>query len=63
MSDTPTVRVRRSEFIALAAGAAGLALAPRARAADYPTRPVELIVPASAGGGTDVLARAFAEAA
>ena len=29
----------------------------------YPNRPVELIVPAGAGGGTDVLARAFAEAA
>jgi len=55
--------MRRSEFIALAAGAATLGLAPRARAADYPTRPIELIVPASAGGGTDVLARAFAEAA
>lgn len=55
--------IRRSEFIALAAAAAGLGLAPRARAADYPTRPIELIVPASAGGGTDVLARAFAEAA
>ena len=55
--------IRRSDFIALAAGAAALGLAPRARAADYPTRPIELIVPASAGGGTDVLARAFAEAA
>ncbi len=29
----------------------------------YPNRPVELIVPAGAGGGTDVLARTFAEAA
>lgn len=29
----------------------------------YPNRPIELIVPAGAGGGTDVLARAFAEAA
>ena len=34
-----------------------------ALAADYPNRPVELIVAASAGGGTDVVARAFAEAA
>lgn len=29
----------------------------------YPSRPVDIIVPAGAGGGTDVLARAFAEAA
>jgi len=34
-----------------------------ARAEDFPTKPVELVVPASAGGGTDALARAFAEAA
>jgi tripartite-type tricarboxylate transporter receptor subunit TctC len=29
----------------------------------YPSRPVDIIVPAGAGGGTDELARAFAEAA
>ncbi|MDD0814672.1 tripartite tricarboxylate transporter substrate binding protein [Curvibacter sp. HBC28] len=28
----------------------------------YPNRPIEIVVPASAGGGTDVLARAFSEA-
>ncbi|CAA9236698.1 MAG: Tricarboxylate transport protein TctC [uncultured Acetobacteraceae bacterium] len=57
--------LRRSEFIALASSAAaslGLG-AGAARAADYPTRPVELAVPSSAGGGTDAVARAFAEAA
>ncbi|MDM0040825.1 tripartite tricarboxylate transporter substrate binding protein [Variovorax sp. J22G21] len=32
-------------------------------AEDYPTKPVELVVPASAGGGTDALARGFAELA
>lgn len=32
-------------------------------AADYPGRPVELVVAATAGGGTDVMARAFADAA
>lgn len=30
---------------------------------DYPSKPIELIVPASAGGGTDALARSFAEVA
>ncbi|MDR2331877.1 MAG: tripartite tricarboxylate transporter substrate binding protein [Burkholderiaceae bacterium] len=32
-------------------------------ASDYPARPVELIVSAAAGGGTDNMARAFTEAA
>lgn len=32
-------------------------------AADYPARPVELVVAATAGGGTDVMARAFADTA
>lgn len=54
--------IRRSEFIALAVAAA-LRPGAGARAADHPARPVELVVPASAGGGTDLLARAFAEAA
>jgi tripartite-type tricarboxylate transporter receptor subunit TctC len=56
--------LRRSEFIALASSAAAsLGFGGAARAADYPTRPVELVVPSSAGGGTDAVARAFAEAA
>ena len=52
----------------LGAGVAGAlpALLPSAvlaQGSGYPNRPIELIVPAGAGGGTDVLARAFAEAA
>ena len=39
-----------------------LALAP-AVASDYPNRPVEFVVPSSAGGGTDVMARNFADVA
>lgn len=31
-------------------------------AADYPSRPIEMVVPFGAGGGTDALARVFAEA-
>lgn len=30
-------------------------------AEEYPSKPIELVVPASAGGGTDALARSFAE--
>lgn len=45
------------------ASAPALLLPAIARAQDkYPARPIEVIVPASAGGGTDVLSRAFAEA-
>ncbi|WPH23255.1 tripartite tricarboxylate transporter substrate binding protein [Variovorax paradoxus] len=34
-----------------------------AGAADYPSRPIEMVVPSTAGGGTDVMARLFAETA
>lgn len=41
-------------------GLPGLALAQGAT--DYPNRPIEMIVPFGAGGGTDALARVFADA-
>lgn len=57
--------LNRRQALAVAAGTAALATLPGTLRAEpgYPNRPVELIVPAGAGGGTDVLARAFAEAA
>lgn len=54
--------MRRRHLLA-AAAAAALPGALFAQAGNYPNRPIELIVPAGAGGGTDVLSRAFAEAA
>ncbi|RYX91732.1 MAG: tripartite tricarboxylate transporter substrate binding protein [Comamonadaceae bacterium] len=50
----------------LAAGVlalAGLASLPAAQAQDYPNKPVEVMVAFQPGGGTDSLARAYAEAA
>lgn len=52
---------RRSLLLAATAAAAAQALP--ALASDYPTKPVEMIVPWPAGGGTDVIARVYAEAA
>jgi hypothetical protein len=49
---------------ALALSVLGFAsLAAPVQAQDYPTRPVELIVYVQPGGGTDTMARAFADAA
>ncbi|KAF1046294.1 tripartite tricarboxylate transporter substrate binding protein [Xylophilus sp.] len=54
---------RRAFCTSLASLAAAAALPAAAQSNGYPNRPVELIVPFAAGGGTDVLARALAEQA
>ena len=50
-------------FPAVVAPMAALLLSVSALAADFPSRPIEIVVPSSAGGGTDVMARIFAETA
>lgn len=52
----------RFRTIALGAIAAGLALAHGARADDYPSRNVTLVVPFPPGGSTSVVARAISDA-
>jgi tripartite-type tricarboxylate transporter receptor subunit TctC len=51
----------RNRRLLLSAIALSLAATLPAHAADYPTHPIEIIVPFNTGGGTDALARAFAD--
>jgi tripartite-type tricarboxylate transporter receptor subunit TctC len=51
----------RRRLLGLAASAAVLPLAPAVRAQAWPTRPISMIVPASAGGPTDAIGRVLAE--
>ena len=56
------MRLPRRRFLHLAAGAAAFpVVSSLARAEDYPSRPVRVIVPFSPGGQTDVVARLIAQ--
>ena len=58
--------MRRRPFLVLVASAFAVALAApvtSVEAADYPRRPINIIVPFKAGGGTDAYARALSAAA
>lgn len=57
------MHINRRHALASACALAMAGLAGMAHASDYPSKPIELIVPVAAGGGTDLVGRAFAEAA
>src|SRR6218665_1844506 len=62
MTHTFAAPGRRHLLLGLACSAA-MSLSTTVLAQDYPNKPVELVVSAAAGGGTDAVARSFTEAA
>ncbi len=55
-------KLHRRDFLRAAGGIAALPAMPRlAHAEDFPSRPVTMVVPFAAGGGTDIFARILAE--
>ena len=53
--------INRRRFVGGMLASIGSAALPVAKAADYPTKPIRLIIPFGAGGPTDTLGRALAE--
>ena len=62
MQTLASIRSPRA-LLAVSLALGGLLATGAAQAADYPIRPIELVVPYQAGGGADVMARGFAAAA
>lgn len=53
--------MKRREFLGMGAAALAAGISRRAAAQSWPDKPVKVIVPFAAGGGTDVVARPWAE--
>lgn len=56
-----TPKLPRRDLLRLAAGAAALPVVSKARAEDYPARPVRIVIGFPPGGSTDVVARLIAD--